>query len=94
MPEIHVINGRLYAADGSGVVVRENQLALLESSGTVAFLTSAVVGAQSYATRNGAITATNDGRLRVDTKPTDETVNLFDAPSAFDGSPWSSKSPW
>jgi hypothetical protein len=44
--EIHVLNGRLFAADGSlGFVVREDQLALLDAADAVAFAMSGSVTA-------------------------------------------------
>lgn len=97
MPEIHATGGRLFSTDGRhGVLVRgRDELGLLEAADGVGFLTAAVVGPQSYEPGDpSAITATADGRLRVDTRPTDETVNLFAQPSPWGGNPWSSKSPW
>lgn len=95
MAEIHVVRGRIFLSDGrSGVLMTRDQLALAEATDGVGFLTGAVVGPQSYTDVSGAASITSDGRLRVDTKPTDETVNLFAAPSPWGGSPWSSKSPW
>ena len=97
MPEIHVRGNRIYSASrGHGVLVLADELALLEEADGVAFVHGAAIGVASYDPNDatGAMTLTNDGRLRVDTKPTDETVNPFAAPSPFDGSPWSRKNPW
>jgi len=95
MPEIHVTGGRLYTSDGRhGVLIQSNQLGLLEAANDYGFLTAALIGPQSFDGTTGALTSTSDGRLRVDTSPTSETVNLFAGPSGWEGSSWSSKSPW
>lgn len=93
MAEIHVFGGRIYAADGSGILVTRNELALLTDDDVAAITQAAVVGPQSYED-SGSLTMTPDGRLRVDTEPTAETVNLFAGPNPWSGSPWSSKSAW
>jgi hypothetical protein len=90
MAQIHVISGRLYSTNGLGLVVRSDELALLTGDDVAAITTAAVVGPQNY-TDSGSLTMTNDGRLRVDAST---EANLFAAPSAFSGNPWSSKSPW
>jgi hypothetical protein len=90
MARVRVISGRLYAANSTGLIARTDELALIEQG-------DGIVIAISGEDPNGEPTAIQmnaEGRLRVDTKPTDETVNLFAAPSPWAGNPWSSKSPW
>lgn len=84
MPEIHVLDGRLFSTDGAGFVVREDELALLEAGDGVALSISGSVTGGSDDT--ASITLTPDSRLRVDTRPSLDDRNLF-AGSAWAGQP-------
>lgn len=94
MAEIRIFGGRPYLVSDDharlGIFTTRDQLAVLTDDDVAAITTGAVVGPQSYQDA-GALTVTNDGAMRVDASP---PRNLFASPSPFDGSPWSSKSPW
>lgn len=86
MPEIHVQAGRLYAVASPGLLVRKDELALLEQSDGVAFVLSGTTE-----TGTTPLSMTVENRLRVDASA---AANLFDgdpwsgAPNPFSGSCW------
>ncbi len=90
MARVRVISGRLYAAGTTGLIARADELALIETGDGIAI----AISGEDPNGEPAAITMTSENRLRVDTKPTDETVNLFAAPSPWAGNPYSGKSPW
>ena len=86
MAEIHVHGNRLYSTDGSGLLVRANQLALAETGDGFAF---SVSGTDPTTGEIRAISITPDDRLRVDSRPAIEERALWKA------SAWSNRrNPW
>lgn len=88
-----VRNGSIYIDSGTGIFTDSDIVAGVTADSSVEL--SAVVSLPSYVPGDTeSMTLTPVGRLRVDTRPADETVNVFAASSPFDGESWSSKSPW
>jgi hypothetical protein len=67
---------RLYSTDGSGLLVRSDQLALAETGDGFAF---SISGIDPTTGEIRAISITNDDRLRVDSRPALEERNLWRA---------------